>query len=326
MDLKRSTLFEAGLALAIFKAYKGIQSGHELKQVYSAALAALTAESFGGQLYTYSSEESPEFTLLVSKWKQSENSEAVLLSRSIPNWDAAMVFWTSLNHNMFIKNEDFWTENKDIDRFILASTYGQWQKTPPGSPVRWAEAAKIYYESGLASREGIWHDDQELGKWEEEMVRLQPKLLKTLGYDSLEPIMNTPPDIDEPFPTGHLQEVLIAKSDYEKNNLAQIARNCIAKPLPASIPIEVLKNRDELSIAQALSWYLVEDKNGPKLTHATAATMLGMNARQAIGVHLKRARTTLSESGTKPELSGYIRSEYIEGDPPGAIEITSEEL
>ena len=142
-------------------------------------------------------------------------------------------------------------------------------------------------------------------------------MLNILGYNSVSEIV---PDFsDEPFPTQFLQEVLIAENN--NRNPIRMATMCVAKPLPTHIPIEVLVNRGDLSPAQALAFYLVDEEYGPKLTYATAANLLGMKNRQEIGTHLKRARDIFQKSGQKPELSGYVRYEYIAEEAPKPLEV-----
>lgn len=202
----------------------------------------------------------------------------------------------------------------------MKSTYELWLKTPKGSPVRWAEAARIYDDSGLAGEEGKWDDDEDLENWNNRLNDLKPKLLDVLGYDS---ILEIDPKYPDDALTQFLQLVLIAEDDAYYN-LTEIAYACIANSLPTHIPIEVLANRGELSPAQALAFYLVEEKYGPKLTYATAANMLGMKNRQEIGTHLKRARDILQKSGQRETLSGFIREKYINEEAPKAFEIRIE--
>lgn len=62
-----------------------------------------------------------------------------------------------------------------------------------------------------------------------------------------------------------------------------------------SIPVSILRDRGNLSTMQALSLYLCEDTDGPNLTQADAARVLGLGeSRQQIGTHLTRARATLA--------------------------------
>jgi hypothetical protein len=332
MEFKHRLLSDAGIALAILREYNRLPSKHRFKPAYAAGLASLTAESMGNLLHTYTDDESPPFTLIVSQWTQPDMPTAVLLPKSIPNWDAAVAYWSVTRENLFIDKEYPWSESEDVERFIISSTYEQWLQTPPGSPVRWAEAARIYDESGLAGGpEGHW-SDLESDKWKKEVDELQPRLLQTLGLSRQDILPELPEGIERRIPnirrdalrdvlTNLLRDVL-AGAHIDRDRLThQIAYRCKAKPLPSHIPIEVLKNRGGLSPAQALSYYLVEQEYGPNLTYATAATLLGMNNRQEIGTHLKRARETLAKSGQKPILSGIVHSEYLGGKPPAAIEI-----
>ncbi|MBA7523329.1 hypothetical protein ES705_15453 [subsurface metagenome] len=327
------TLRTAGIALAMFREYK--RHEHKDKRVFAAALASLTAESMGGSLHTYSDEG---FTLVVSEWTQSNPPKAVLLSDTISNWTAAVAFWCVSGQNRFA-NEESWShlENTDIDRFIMKSTYDWWQSSPQGSALRWAEATRIYEDSGL---DNLIINDSD--KWKRGMDDLKPELLKVLGYDSFHQI--------DPSEFAKFEKLLvkmqkfdgsaerdILAAEYERDifhsylrtayppedrdYLLLVAYNCIARPLPTHIPIEVLRNRDDLSPAQALAWYLVEEERGPKLTYAAAANMLGMKNRQEIGTHLKRVRETLSKTGLKPRLSGIVRWEYLYEEAPEAIEI-----
>ena len=327
------TLKTAGIALAMFREYR--RHEHKDKRVFAAALASLTAESMGGSLHTYSDEG---FTLIVSEWTQSGTPKAVLLSDTISNWTAAVAFWCVSGQNE-LANEEAWVslENTDIDRFIMKSTYDWWQSSPQGSALRWAEAVRIYEDSGL---DDLIINDR--NKWKRGMDDLKPKLLKVLGYDSFHQI--------DPSEFAKFEKLLVKMqkfegsaardrlaADYERDifhsylrtaylpedrdYLLRVAYNCIAKPLPTHIPIEVLRNRDDLSPAQALAWYLVEEERGPKLTYAAAANMLGMKNRQEIGTHLKRARETLSKTGIKPRLSGIVRWEYLYEEAPEANEI-----
>ena len=317
MVLEHKDLVEAGTALAVLREYQRLPLEHPDKLAFAAAMASITAESMGGTLYAYGDEENMQFTLLVSEWTESSFPSAVLITNSVSDWSAAVAFWCISNQNLFRKNEGFDTL-EEIDRLIMKSTYGLWMQTPKGSPVRWAEAARIYEKSGLSDREGSWNDDVEFENWNNSLTALAPKLLDILGYDSIPQICSE--CLDEAFPTDLLQGVLIAES--YNNDLTHIAYTCIAKPLPQHIPIEVLRNRGDLSPAQALAFYLVDEKYGPKLTYATAANMLGMKNRQEIGTHLKRARDILKKSGHTPMLSGLIRYEYPLQEAPKAFEIS----
>lgn len=315
MVLERKTLVEAGRALAVLREYQRLPLEHPDKLAFAAAMASFTAGSMGGTLHTYS--DDTQFTLLVSEWTESSFPSAVLITNSVSDWAAAVAFWCISNQNLFRINESFDTL-EDIDRMIMKSTYELWLQTPKGSPVRWAEAARIYDDSGLAYQEGSWNDDGDFENWNNSLTTLTPKLLDVLGYDSVLQIW--PEYSYELFPTGPLQEVLIAES-YD-DGLTHMAYTCIAKPLPKHIPIEVLRNRGELSPAQALAFYLVDEEYGPKLTYATAANMLGMKNRQEIGTHLKRARDILKKSGHTPKLSGLIHYEYPLQEAPKAFEIS----
>ena len=327
------TLETAGKVLVMFREYK--RHEHKDKRVFAAALASLTAESRGGSLHTYSNEG---FTLVVSEWTQSGPPKAVLLLDTISNWAAAVAFWCVLGQNRFA-NEESWSdlENTDIDRFVMKSTYDWWQSSPQGSALRWAEAARIYEDSGL---DDLFINDSD--KWKRGVDDLKPKLLKVLGYDSFhrvdpaefarfEKLLGLEQkysgsaardilaaEIERDILRSYLMVVYLSKEGWDQN---QAAYNCIARPLPTHIPIEVLRNRDDLSPAQALAWYLVEEEYGPKLTYAAAASMLGMKNRQEIGTHLKRARETFSKTGPKPRLSGIVRWEYPYEEAPEAIEI-----
>jgi hypothetical protein len=278
---------DAGISLAVLREYQQLPLDHPDKPVFAAALASLTAESMGGTLHTFNEDGCTQFTLLVSEWTESSSPSAVLIRQSIPCWSAAVSYWCMSKENLFRNMENVALDN--FGNFIMESTYKLWHCTPKGSPVRWAEAARLFDESGLAKQEGFWKDDAEHENWNNGLVELKPKLLDVLGYESIEEIGIE--CLDEHFPTALLQEVLINESN-SKNNLKKLAFTCVAKPLPTHIPIEVLKNRGELSLAQALAFYLVDEEYGPKLTYATAATMLGMKNRQEIGTHLKRARDT----------------------------------
>jgi hypothetical protein len=327
------TLRAAGIALAMFREYK--RHEHKDKRVFAAALASLTAESMGGSLHTYSDEG---FTLIVSEWTQSGTPKAVLLSDTISNWTAAVAFWCVSGQNE-LANEEAWVslENTDIDRFIMKSTYDWWQSSPQGSALRWAEAARIYEDSGL---DDLIINDRD--KWKRGMDDLKPKLLKVLGYDSFHQI--DPSEFAkfekllvkmQKFDGSAARDILAAEYERDifhsylrtayppedRDYLLRVAYNSIARPLPTHIPIEVLRNRDDLSPAQALAWYLVEEEHGPKLTYAAAANMLGMKNRQEIGTHLKRARETLSKTGLKPRLSGIVHWGYLYEEAPEAIEI-----
>ena len=324
----------------MFREYK--KREHKDRRVFAAALASLTAESMGGSLHIYSEEG---FTLIVSEWTQSGPPKAVLLSNTISNWAAAVAFWCVSGQNELANEEDWLRlENRDINRFIMKSTYDQWQNLPQGSSLRWAEAARIYEDSGLERLriEGnVSREDRD--KWERKMDDLKPKLLKVLGYDSFHQI--------DPSEFAKFEKLLVKvqkfdgsaardylSAEYERDilrsylswvyvhggsedYLLRLSYDCIARPLPTHIPIEVLRNRGELSPAQALAWYLVEEKYGPRLTYATAANLLGMKNRQEIGTHLKRARETTSKTGQEPKLSGITLWEYFYEEPPEAIEI-----
>lgn len=64
-----------------------------------------------------------------------------------------------------------------------------------------------------------------------------------------------------------------------------------------SIPLSVLTNRMTLTLHQAVAAYLCDDPAGPQMTHAEAATALGLNARQEIATHLARAREEADDFG-----------------------------
>ncbi|WP_406661514.1 hypothetical protein V7O66_03075 [Methanolobus sp. ZRKC3] len=317
MAVNRKTLVKAGTARCVFQNYKQLPITHPDKPAFAAALATITAESLGGILHTYSDDNSTPFTLLVSKWNESSSPKAVLVKKSISNWTTAVSFWNIANQNLFRRNEGF-EELENIDRIIMKSTYELWTKTPRGSPVRWAEAARIYEESCLAALEGLWFADDDFEKWNNQLNDLKPRLLNVLGYDSVLEI--TSKRSDKAFPTEFLREVLFAGGNEQ--SLTKMAYSCIAKPLPTHIPIEVLRNRGDLSPTQALASYLVDDEYGPKLTYAAAANLLGMKNRQEIGTHLKRARNILQNSGQDARTSRSVRSKNFNKQAPEAIEVS----
>ncbi|WP_406661393.1 hypothetical protein V7O66_02395 [Methanolobus sp. ZRKC3] len=316
MAVNRKTLINAATARSVLQKYKQLPITHPDKPAFAAALATITAENLGGALYTYSDDGSTPFTLLVAKWTESNPPKAVLLNKSISDWTVAMSFWNIANQNLFRRNEGF-EEMENIDCIIMKSTYELWTNTPKGSPVRWAEAARLYDESCLAGLEGLWFVDGDFEKWNNQLDDLKPRLLNVLGYDSVLEI--TSKRSDKAFPTEFLKEVLFAGGNEQI--LTNMAYSCIAKPLPNHIPIEVLRNRGDLSPTQALTSYLVDDEYGPKLTYAAAANLLGMKNRQEIGTHLKRARNILQNSGQDAKLSRIHRSKNVQEEAPRALEI-----
>lgn len=321
MELKHCDISEAGWALATLKEYQNLPLEHPDKFVFAAALASFTAKNMGGALHTYTDDDSTPFTLLVSEWTEHNPPSAVLIYRSIPDWAAAVSFWCIANHNM-LRDKERSNMSEDLDCFIIQSTYGIWKRTPIGSPARWGLAAQIYYNSGLDDKRGAWDDDADYESWKNGVANLMPKLLDVLGYDSVQQIdFGVTEKYSELLLIGHLNLVFPnASTDY--NTLLHRAYYYIAKPLPTHIPIEVLRNRGDLSPAQALTWYLVEQEYGPKLTYATAANMLGMKNRQEIGTHLKRARDTIQKSGQESKLSGIVQYEYLSEEAPEAFEIS----
>lgn len=297
MSIKQRTLSDAGLVLTVLREYQSLPIEHPDKPLFAAALASLTAESIGHALHICSDNENTPFTLLVSAWNKASSPSAVLLSKAISDWDTAVAFWCVTNQNIFTERTCF-ADFENVDRFVMKATYELWMSTPKGSPVRWAEAARIYEDSELAREEGCWANHDASINWDNRLVNLTPKLLDILGYASIQEIDS---NCLNQFPTDILQLVLIEAENHNstinKKELVHYLHSCIAKPLPTQIPTIVLSNRGELSLAQALAFYLVDEKYGPKLTYATAASMLGMKNRQEIGTHLTRARSIMQKSG-----------------------------
>jgi hypothetical protein len=317
MAVTRKTIEKAGTALTILNIYKRLSIKHPDKPAFAAALASITAENLGGALHVYGDGNSTPFTLLVSKWTESGSSKAILLNKSISDWTSAVSFWNMANQNLFRRNEGF-EELENINRIILKSTHELWTSTPKGSPVRWAEAALIFEESCLAALEGLWFMDGDFEKWNNQLNDLKPRLLNVLGFDSVRDI--TSKRSEKAFPTEFLQNIIFGRGKCP--SLSNMAYSCIANPLPTHIPIEILRNRGDLSPTQALASYLVDDEYGPKLTYADAANMLGMKNRQEIGTHLKRARDSLQNSGQDGSRSGLICSKKFHNEAPEAFEVS----
>lgn len=63
--------------------------------------------------------------------------------------------------------------------------------------------------------------------------------------------------------------------------------------LEHEIPTSVLEERGDLTIHQALCYYLCDEPNGPGCTYREAAELLGLNTRREVGKHLQRARKKL---------------------------------
>ncbi len=311
-------LKSARRALTLLKKYETLPVNSEDKLAFGAALASITAEGMGNTLHTYS--EDLGLTLLVSQWTQSDFPKAVLLPMPIENWDAAVAYWCVGNVNLYGRNVDsIYRDTEEIDRFIIESTVGLWGKSDPKSQLRWALAGQLREKSDILSP---IDDDYDYDIFIQKMDLLKPKLLEILGYESVSQIF--PGQMKEYIHENGILESVVRDLCFhigDEDFLMQLAYKSMAKRLPTNIPIEVLKNRGELSLAQALSYYLVEQEYGPNLTYATAATLLGMNKRQEIGTHLKRARETLLKSGQKPMLSGFTRQEYLLGEAPEAIRI-----
>ena len=158
MELTRKTISDAGMALAVLRRYQNLPLEHPEKPIFAAALASFTAESMGGKLHVFSDDKSTPFTLLVSEWTESSAPSAVLINNSISDWTAAVSLWCITNQNLFRKSENF-ADLENINCFIMRSTYELWTMTPKGSPVRWAEAARVFDDSGLADKEHACIDE-----------------------------------------------------------------------------------------------------------------------------------------------------------------------
>lgn len=65
-----------------------------------------------------------------------------------------------------------------------------------------------------------------------------------------------------------------------------------------AIPIRVIQNRGPLSIHQALCVYLCDDPDGPMVSQAEAANLLGLSTRSQVSTHLQRARRIQGDEHT----------------------------
>lgn len=74
----------------------------------------------------------------------------------------------------------------------------------------------------------------------------------------------------------------------------RLARRAMAPPDP-DIPADIIRERGDLSLQQAIVHYLCDDPDGPELTQEAAAEAIG-TTRDQLWIQLRRARDKLDDA------------------------------
>lgn len=261
--------------------------GHRDEPDLVAATAALSAESAGGWLC----ESTPRATLLAGPLRHGHPAMVALFPRRIEDLPAALAYYHVSGANLLRQDPH------DASWIVEAREclYRAWRRTDPASPTRWLAAA-VAYESHEVHRAPDRNTERSRQK-----VAIEAALA-TLGAASLSSLFPGENESGAARSFASKLETILAAPAIDAKHARIEWGDRIAPAAPSVLPLDVLSTRRtfDLSLAQALTYHLVDDEAGPRLTHAQAAEALDMERRQEIGTHLARARERITKTTRKP--------------------------
>lgn len=273
-------------------------------------IAEETARQTGGELFVEEIGETPGLTLMAYSWRAGEPVRAILLPESYWRRDVAVAAWGSGLPNIFDSRGPpriEW-ESRHM-QFVLDAARHIW---PTGSPsTRLAAIAHLYRRcygkrsarearKEWAGKENVWpmgeftflHDLPDiLGK---KMVG------KYTVLDLGEILRKTDPTlVDEIIGAaekGPISRTLAIADKLTEQILHDGRKREDVERLVTHVPISVFRDAEKLSPMEALCWFLVEDPEGPRLTHRAASDAMGWEHHSQVSTHIARVR----EKGTPP--------------------------
>jgi hypothetical protein len=309
----------AAVLVAAADTHESLPLGHPDRPILAGGLAAMTAEAWQDWIHVHPPDEAnqPWVTLIagpIFEGRQilghKENDYgAILLPNHWTDRASGLLHWSISGSNLFRGNPKGQWE-PGFDEWVRAATVSKWARGPALNAARIA-AAYLQYRDFRTGQE-------KRGAQAGQRAKLLPRILFALGAPSLAALpaewkaaLETPDGLD-----------VFAGADYWVSNakgrsVTQVCYSLIPEPFPQHIPLEILHNRRELSIAQALVWFFVQEHG---LSPAAAALVLGMTSRQEVHTHLVRAKEKLGEKAGKFRLHGRLPYEpAAQGSPRAEI-------
>lgn len=292
-------------------------------------IAEETARQCDGELFAEEIGETPGLTLMAYAWRAGEPPRAVLLPESYWRRDVAVAAWGAGLPNIFDQRGPRLVEWEPRHiHFVLDVARHVW---PKGSrSTRLAAIALLYRRCyGNRSAREARLDVARKGNvihigdmtFAHDLVELLGKKIQgPFGDRELSDLVRQadPSLVDEIM--GAAEKGPISRTLSIADKLAEqiytkgIQREDVQR-LVTHVPISIFRDAGELSPMEALAWFLVNDPEGPRLTHRAASDVMGWDHHSQVSTHLSR----IGEKGVKPVRAEERAMTLLRSTPSGSM-------
>lgn len=292
-------------------------------------IAEETARQCGGELFAEEIGQTPGLTLMAYSWRAGEPPRAVLLPESYWRRDVAVAAWGAGLPNIFDQRGPRQIEWEPRHmHFVLDVARHVWPRESKSS--RLAAIALLYRRcygkrSAREVRLDVARKANVLHLGDTTFVH---DLIELLGKKITGPIGERElTDMVREVDASLVDEILgIAEKGPISRTLAiadrladQIHEKGVKRedvqPLVTHVPISVFRDAGELSPMEALAWFLVDDPEGPRLTHRAASDIMGWDHHSQVSTHLSR----IEQKGIKPQRAVERAMTLLRSPPSGSM-------